>query len=88
MKIKGLNFVQTCMACPEQYEVFIENSKQVGYIRLRWGILRVDYPDCLNETIYTHDFEEGFKGTFSDGERDEYLNMIADIINEKIKNES
>jgi hypothetical protein len=61
--IQGLKFVLTCGACPEQYDVFY-NGKQVGYIRLRWGTLRVDYPDVHGETVYSHSFDDGMKGCF------------------------
>ena len=44
MIIEGLDFKQTCGACPEQYDVF-KDEKQVGYVRLRWGDLSCRYPD-------------------------------------------
>lgn len=36
---------QTCYAYPEQYDVFLD-GKQVGYLRLRHGYFRCDYPNC------------------------------------------
>lgn len=36
------DFVKTCRACPEQYDVYDVNLK-VAYVRMRWGLLRV-YP--------------------------------------------
>lgn len=82
--IKGLNFVMTCEACPEQYDVFKED-KQVAYVRLRFGGLRVDYPECGGETIYKFNFKAGYKGDFEDyTERNFYLKAIADRINEKM----
>lgn len=83
--IKGLRFICTCEACPEQYEVF-DGDKQVGYVKLRWGQLRVDYPDVRMETIYDYDFETEFKGYFDNqDEREHYLNIIADKINQHHK---
>lgn len=41
-------FVQTCAACPEQYDVY-EGDDLVGYVRLRHGYLRAD---CHGEPIY------------------------------------
>ena len=35
----------TCFACPEQYDVYLEDEK-VGYLRLRHGHFRCDVPDC------------------------------------------
>ena len=31
MEIKGLNFVRTCDACPEQYDVYDKNNNIVKY---------------------------------------------------------
>ncbi len=83
MIINGLKFVETCMACPEQYDVF-KDKKQVAYIRLRWGILRVDIPDCGGRVIYKKTFNDGWKGCFDDEkERDKYLNKIAKLLTPK-----
>lgn len=87
MIIKDLLFEMTCSACPEQYEVYL-NDRQVGYVRLRYGVLRVDYPECLDETIYVKKIGEEYTGQFeSNGQRDYYLNLIADLIWEKIHKE-
>jgi hypothetical protein len=81
MIIKDLNFKKTCDACPEQYDVF-KDGKQVGYVRLRWGNLTVESPDCGGELVYEHYFEnDSFKGCFdSTEERQKYLELIADCI--------
>lgn len=85
MNIKGLYFYLTCGACPEQYDVEDSNGKQVGYVRLRWGVLSCQYPDVDGETIYTASIGDGFTGCFeSDEQRMEHLNNIADKILEKI----
>lgn len=85
MNIKGLNFTCTCYACPEQYDVFDSNGKIVGYVRLRWGWLRCDYPKVGGETIYDSDIGDGLTGRFeSEEQRMEHLNKIADKILEKI----
>lgn len=52
IKIKGLTFVQTCFACPEQYDVY-DGDRQVGYVRLRHGYLTCEYPDVGGEEIYS-----------------------------------
>ena len=83
MNIKGLTFVETCSACPEQYDVMDNNGNQVAYVRLRWGGLQCEVPDCWGEIIYSHGFDDGWMGCFEDEEqREKYLNIIADKINE------
>ncbi len=48
--------VCTCSACPEQYDVFDkQEQRQVGYLRLRHGYFRADYPDCGGNTVYSAD---------------------------------
>lgn len=87
IKLKGLKFILTSFACPEQYDVF-KNDKQVAYVRLRWGHLSVTYPDVKGEKIFEHYFPDDFKGAFeSEEERMEFLNKIADKINERIYKE-
>lgn len=80
---KGLYFVLTCHACPEQYDVWdIEKDTQVGYVRLRWGRLRADTPDVGGRTVFYHEFEGGHKGIFKDDEeRTEFLIKIAVELN-------
>jgi hypothetical protein len=74
-------FLQTCPACPEQYDVYTKNGQQVGYVRLRWGELRVDYPKVGCEVIYQHKFEDNMKGGFDNQkERDEYLSNIVEAL--------
>jgi len=69
---------QTCIAYPEQYEAFV-GEKQVGYLRLRHGYFRVDFPDCGGKTIYkAHPKGEGM---FKDNdERKYYLKMAKKVI--------
>ena len=81
--IKGLKFICTCEACPEQYAVF-DGNKEVGYVRLRWGNLRVYYPNSEGLLIYEKAFKDGFKSGFDDKkERKYYLNKIADQLSIK-----
>ncbi len=75
MDINGYNLVLTCGACPEQYDVF-KDGEQVGYLRLRHGFFRADYPDCGGETVY--EASPNGDGMFDDSERQMYLeNAIA-----------
>jgi len=82
--INGLKFVQTCMACPEQYDVFSED-KQVGYVRLRDGVLTVGYPDVHGVQIFQKDFGQVNNwGSFdNDDQRAKWLDIVADAILEK-----
>lgn len=58
----------TCGACPEQYDVFDDTTGvKVGYLRLRHGYFRADYPDCGGETVY--ETETNGDGVFDDDER-------------------
>jgi hypothetical protein len=64
--------------CPEQYDVYRANGELCGYIRLRWGSLRADYPSIEGDTIYQHSFNDDFKGGFdSEEERNYFLLEIA-----------
>ena len=65
----------TCSACPEQYDVFLDD-KDVGYLRLRHGRFTVDCP--FGNTIRTA-FPEG-DGCFDSDERMEYLEMAVNSI--------
>jgi hypothetical protein len=77
----GFRFVMTCIACPEQYDVFDVSGKQAGYVRLRHGELRCDYPNCGGETIYEVDaIGDGCFDT--DEERDFHLGKIAGKLKE------
>lgn len=84
IEIRDYEFRLTCGACPEQYDVF-KDGKQVAYIRLRWGQLRVDVPDAGDRTVYFYDFGVECKGVFNnEAERMKYLNSIADEL-DKLK---
>ena len=85
MIIKGLNFIKTCSACPEQYDVKDEQGNIVGYVRLRYGELICKYPDVSGEVIYLKYFNYDWMGCFeSDEQCKNYLSIIADKILEKI----
>lgn len=78
-----LQLIQTCSACPEQYDVFYKNLK-VGYLRLRHGEFTVEYPDCGGELLYFA-YPKG-DGMFDDNERDAYLMDAERVILDKLKN--
>lgn len=77
--ILGLDLVNTCYACPEQYDVYMAD-KQVGYLRLRHGWFRCDANKCGGPMIY-HTNECKGDGIFTDIERDYFLQeAIAALI--------
>ena len=92
--IDGLRFLQTCIACPEQYDVFVEDGELVGYVRLRHGRLRAEYVEGSHErsnreTILEHlfnldDARFDHLGVFPDDTtRDDFLRRIARKLNER-----
>lgn len=71
----------TCAACPEQYDVYLKDKK-VGYLRLRHGVFRCDYPDCGDETIYKA-YPKG-DGMFEYEERHMYLQGALAALTNKL----
>ena len=67
MQILDYVLKMTCGACPEQYDVFDSEGKQVGYLRLRHGGFRADYPNCGGDTVYRCSFDDGWKDTSKTG---------------------
>lgn len=82
--INELEFRRTGFMCPEQYEVF-RNNVQVAYIRLRWGHLSVTYLDYNGDLIFEHKFKDNLRGAFPTGEREKWLEVIAEKIVEYIQ---
>jgi hypothetical protein len=81
ININGYDLEQTCSLCPEQYEVF-KGGKRCGYIRLRHGNFRVDYPDCMEETLLLVD-SIASDGMFEADERPDYLRRAIQAIDER-----
>ena len=80
-----IRLVQTCGACPEQYNAF-DGDRQVGYLRLRHGQFRVDAPDVDGITIYEASPEGD--GCFEPDERDYYLRFAVDAILKHMRGET
>lgn len=80
MSDERVRFVLTCGACPEQYDVFL-GSERIGYVRLRHGALRVDYPDCGEQTVMEAELNDwNDQGAFATEEqRCEYL-TAAEVV--------
>jgi hypothetical protein len=69
---KDIELVQTCFACPEQYDAFY-NGEQVGYLRLRHGYFSVSTAAVkFSEPIWGTDKVYG-DGIFHADERDKML---------------
>ena len=75
--IEGYELFLTCMACPEQYDVYYKDWI-VGYLRLRHGCFTVTVPDVGGETILTT-YPKG-DGLFEADEREYYLTKAIHAI--------
>ena len=69
--INGYGLKLTCFACPEQYDVFAPDGKQVAYLRLRHGNFTAESPDCGGTLVYQA--TPVGDGIFEDYERSMYL---------------
>jgi len=79
----------TCFMCPEQWDVFSNFFDKVGYIRLRHGEFRVDYPDCGGKTLIAECVDEHGDGAFDNEEiRNVYLLKAVKAIDEEILNQN
>lgn len=75
LTINGVDFVCTCQACPEQYDVFF-HDQYVAYVRKRYGHLRV-HPVINGEIDWENVFyqDDEYGGTIDN--REETLEKIA-----------
>ncbi len=66
--------VQTCSACPEQYDVFLKDdpTEMVGYLRLRHGHFRAEH---MGQTVYESTTKGD--GIFDSDERSYHLNQAC-----------
>lgn len=74
---KGIDLVQTCGACPEQYDAFLDGEK-VGYFRLRHGHFRVDLWRSGGPEVYSA--EPNGDGIFEFDEREGFLRAGVDAL--------
>lgn len=70
-EILGCVLDRTCFACPEQYDVFL-NDERIGYLRLRHGSFTASYPDWDGKLVY-HTTEVIGDGIFASSERETQL---------------
>ena len=81
----GLILKNTCYACPEQYDVYYEDTL-CGYMRLRHGYFRVEYyktPDDKGEIVY--ECSPQGDGIFENDEREEHLKKGAEAIAKQMR---
>lgn len=84
--INGLILIRTCIACPEQYDVFDKEGNQVGYLRLRHGYFRAEEDCCGGKTVYEADTKGD--GMFESDEKYYHLGKAIEAIKNNLKNES
>jgi len=78
----GLKLKRTSLACPEQYDVYYENTL-CGYMRLRHGWFRTEYyktPDDDDYGEIVYDYYPKGDGIFDNDEREEHLKKGAEAI--------
>ena len=68
----------TCAACPEQYEAYNSNGKQVGYLRLRHGVFEARVPNNNGSTVF--EVEVNGDGLFDPDEREPRLRQAIDAL--------
>jgi len=82
MKVK--NIVQTCGACPSQWEGTIEDGRMF-YARYRWGTLTIqiskkptnDVYDAMDETLYSKEIGNEYDGVMSQADLMETMVKIG-----------
>ena len=77
MNINGYELIKTCGACPEQYDVLL-NDKIVGYLRLRHGYFYASVPDVCGDVVY--EAEPKGDGIFEEDERIHFLTEAVNAI--------
>ena len=76
--IDGISLRLTCGGCPEQYDAFDAEGKQVGYLRLRHGEFTVCCPGV--DGLCVLDAAPKGDGCFEPDERDYWLQQAIAAI--------
>jgi hypothetical protein len=95
VELKGFYLIETCGACPEQYEVFDKRKgTRVAYFRLRHGEFYAaltgppegpQHPSIDFEILdHFYEAEPNGDGRFFDDERDKYLTEACRLLREII----
>ncbi len=77
LKIKDVILVETCGACPEQYDAYIEEH-QIGYLRLRHGYFKTLYLSDSEEIVYEANTKGD--GLFDWDEREDHLTKAKEAL--------
>lgn len=85
LNVNNYALIQTWHSAPEQYEVF-KGGKNVGYLRLKYGTLRVFYPGVTGNQIAS--FETKGYSSFEEEEKTEFLEKAVAEIDKHIKKDS
>lgn len=86
--VDGYDFVCTCHACPEQYDVYkggYEHGEYVAYVRKRWGHLTVDLvknDEITDNCIYSESDGDAWSGTIEN--REEMFKNIVNALNKTL----
>ena len=68
IRLGDLMFLRTCWVYPEQYTVTNKDGEEVGYVRARHGLFRVDCPRVGEETVLEEEAEHEMQGLLDDAE--------------------
>lgn len=82
--IHGYKLVLSCGACPEAYDVYDSEGKNVAYFRLRHGTFRVHHPEDYSTVIYSS--QPNGDGCFYPEERLEELTKGVEALQEYLVN--
>lgn len=80
-EVEGYTLKCICGACPEAYEVFDHDGNQVGYLRLRHGWFRADYPVANGEIVY--ESRPKGDGIFDEDERMDEITKAVRALDER-----
>lgn len=83
MTFNGITLIQTCNACPEQYDAY-KDDKQVGFLYMRNGEFTVHTPSLGGQLIYSAC--PAGDGCFLEYEREMFLKNACLAITRHIDN--
>lgn len=81
-----IQLVQTCGACPEQYDAYLE-KRVVGYLRLRHGYFSVTFYPKDGDGFRVYEAYPNGDGCFHHDEQDKYLNKAKKKIVKELRKE-
>jgi len=75
--VTAIRLVQTCGACPEQYDALDEHGRIVGYLRLRHGYFSVEMAGEHGYGPEVYSAQPIGDGVFDVDERQRYLDIAV-----------